>query len=258
MIPKTIHYCWFGKKRKSKLIRDCIKSWKKHCPDFEIVEWNERNTDLSLPFVQEAYKKKKWAFVSDYIRFKVLYDCGGIYLDTDMMVLKSLNDLLANEVFFGTEEQGIVSCGIIGSKKQNSFIKKCFMEYENMNLNKINWIKIVITRITTDLLKLDYSFQDSLEKKTYGDITVYPTDFFYPLPFKNNDAINYKNYIKPETYAVHLWVGSWIVHNEFNFIRNREFRKGFSTAFKNFSWDNLNFKYFKKIISSIKQSLSSK
>lgn len=258
MIPKIIHYCWFGKKRKPKLIRDCIKTWKKYCADFEIIEWNEENTDLSLPFVQKAYKEKKWAFVSDYVRFKALYDHGGIYLDTDMLVVKPLNDLLQHEVFFGTEEYNIVSCGIIGSRKHNSFIKKCFMQYVNMNLTNINWIEIVITRITTDLLQSNYNFQESNEKKTYEDVTIYPTDFFYPLPFKNDDAINYKKYIKPETYAVHLWVGSWIVYNEFIFFRNGEYRKGVSAAFKNFSSDKLNFKYLKKIMSSIKQSFTKK
>lgn len=73
MIPKTIHYCWFGKKKQSKLIRDCIESWKKNCPDFEIIEWNEKNADLSLPFVQKAYKEKKWAFVSDYVRLSLIH-----------------------------------------------------------------------------------------------------------------------------------------------------------------------------------------
>lgn len=258
MISKTIHYCWFGKKKKSKLIKDCIRSWKQHCPEFEIIEWNEKNTDLSLPFVQKAYKSKKWAFVSDYVRFKVLFEYGGIYLDTDMLVLKPLDDLLRHDVFFGAEEQEIVSCGIIGSKKQNAFIKKCFLEYEKMSLVDINWMKIVITRIVTNLLQLNYNFKESIEMKTYDGITIYPSDFFYPLPFKNNDAINYKKYIKSETYAVHLWVGSWITYNEFNFLRNGEYRKGAKTIFKNFSSENLNFKYVKKIFSSIKQSFTKK
>ena len=89
MIPKVVQYCWFGGKKKTKLIKDCIKSWKRYLPDYKIIEWNEKNSDLAHPFVIEAYKLKKWAFVSDYIRLKVLYDFGGIYLDTDMMVLKS-------------------------------------------------------------------------------------------------------------------------------------------------------------------------
>lgn len=256
MISKTIHYCWFGKKKKSKLIKDCIESWKLHCPDFEIIEWNEKNTDLSLPFVQKAYKSKKWAFVSDYVRFKVLYEYGGIYLDTDMMVLKPLNDLLQENCFFGAEETEIVSCGIIGSKKQNKFIQECFLVYEQMDLSsEINWMKIIITRIVTDIFKVKYNFKESITKKTYNEITIYPPVFFYPLPFNNNDAINYKKYIVPESYAVHLWVGSWIVYNEFNFLRTREYLKGGKIIFNKLLSGNINYKYIRKVLSSLKESL---
>lgn len=257
MIPKTIHYCWFGKKKQSKLIRDCIESWKKNCPDFEIIEWNEKNADLSLPFVQKAYKEKKWAFVSDYVRFKVLYEYGGIYLDTDMLVLKPFNDLLHEDCFFGAEEKEVVSCGIIGAKKGNEFIKECMLKYELMDLSsEINWMKIIITIIITEVFRLKYNFRESIDKKSYDGITIYPPAFFYPLPFNNNDVANYKNYIVPESYAVHLWVGSWIVYNEFNFLRNGEYLKGGKIVFNNFLSGNINYKYIRKILSSIKLSLS--
>lgn len=256
MISKTIHYCWFGKKKKSNLIKDCIKSWKKHCPDFEIIEWNEKNTDLSLPFVQKAYKSKKWAFVSDYVRFKVLYENGGIYLDTDMLVVKSLDDLLDEICFFGAEETEIISCGIIGSKKHNEFMKECFLIYEQMDLSlEINWMKIIITRIVTDIFIVKYNFQESISTKMYDGITIYPPTFFYPLPFNNNDAINYKKYIESESYTVHLWVGSWIVYNEFNFFRTGEYLKGGKIIFNNLLSGNINYKYIRKILSSLNESL---
>lgn len=101
-MEKIIHYCWFGGNEKSQIIKKCINSWKKYMPEYKIMEWNEKNIDLSFsPFVIEAYKNKKWAFVSDVIRLKVLYEYGGIYLDTDVELYESLDDLLKNnDAFF--------------------------------------------------------------------------------------------------------------------------------------------------------------
>ena len=99
MLPKVIHYCWFGGAKKPKLVRDCIKSWRNHLTDYEIIEWNESNCDLSHPFLNKCFELKKWAFVSDYIRLKVLYENGGIYLDTDMIVIKTFDNLLLKKLF---------------------------------------------------------------------------------------------------------------------------------------------------------------
>src|SRR5690554_2001513 len=103
-IPKTIHYCWFGNKKKPKIVEECIVSWHKVLSDYEIKEWNETNVDLNGTFVKFTYSKKKWAFVSDYVRLSVLYNHGGIYLDTDMLFLKPLDSFLENDLFFGAEE----------------------------------------------------------------------------------------------------------------------------------------------------------
>ncbi|EIA10424.1 polysaccharide biosynthesis protein CpsM [Flavobacterium frigoris PS1] len=258
-IPKIIHYCWFGGKTKPKLVRDCIKSWKKYLPDYEIIEWHEKNTDLSHPFVKHAYESQKWAFVSDYIRLKVLYENGGIYLDTDMMLLKSLDDFLENECFFGAEEENIVSCGIIGAVKQNKFIKECIEHYDFIDLEKkTNWHKTVVTIIITKLFRTKYHFYGVFDKRiNYDTITIYPINIFYPFPYeKKEDIVNYKQYIKPDSYALHLWVGSWIVYNEFKFLRNGEYWKGFKIIFQKTLCKNLNVKYIRKIISAIKQSLT--
>ncbi|RED19582.1 glycosyl transferase-like sugar-binding protein [Flavobacterium cutihirudinis] len=259
MIPKTIHYCWFGKKRKSKLINDCIKSWKIHCPDFKIIEWNEKNTDLSLPFLQKAYKDKKWAFVADYVRFKALSDHGGIYLDTDMLVLKPLQEFLNDDCFFGAEETEIISCGIIGTNKENQFIKDLLAEYKMFDTTmKIDWKEIIVTKIVTKAFKLKFDFKQSIDIKKYNDITIYPPNFFYPLPFNSDDVLNYEKYIKRDSYTIHLWAGSWIVHNEFNFIRNREYFKAIKIIINNLFSRKVNYKYIRKIASSFKQSLSKK
>ena len=98
-IPKVIHYCWFGKGEMPKIAKKCIKSWEKYCPDYEIICHNEDNFDLSQNrYMREAYEAKKWAFVSDFARLKIIYDHGGIYLDTDVELIKPIDDLLENKV----------------------------------------------------------------------------------------------------------------------------------------------------------------
>ena len=257
-IPKVIHYCWFGGKRKPKLVVDCIKSWQNYLPDYKIIEWNEKNTDLSHPFLKIAYESQKWAFVSDYIRFNALFKYGGIYLDTDMLLLKSLDNFLENDCFFGAEEKNIISCGIIGAVKEHKFIKECIQQYDFINIEKkLNWHEIVITIIITKLFRTQYDFYAVFDQKIkYSSIAIYPIIVFYPLPYKHKEDIaNYKKYIQSESHTVHLWAGSWIVYNEFKFLRNGEYSKGFKILLQNSTFKNLNFKNLRKIISALNQSL---
>ena len=112
MIPKIIHYCWFGRGEKPELAKKCIASWRKSCPDFEIREWNEGNCDyLSIPFMAEAYAAKKYAFVSDVMRLIVLEQYGGVYFDTDVEVLRDITPLLNDEGFIGFENDRYVTSG---------------------------------------------------------------------------------------------------------------------------------------------------
>ena len=108
MIPKIINYCWFGNSNKPLFVKNCIKSWKFHCPDYQIIEWNEKNYDISKNnFCKEAYKAKKWAFVSDYARLEIIRDNGGFYLDTDVKLIKSLNSLRKLNCFFSSDDLSI-------------------------------------------------------------------------------------------------------------------------------------------------------
>lgn len=138
MIPKTIHYCWFGRNPKPKLARKCIRSWKKHCPDYTIIEWNEDNFDISTCplYVRQAYEAKKWAFVTDYVRLKVVYDHGGIYLDVDVEVVKPFDELLNEHAFFGREgaEYGnFVNTGLgFGAEKGADVLQYLMGDYENI------------------------------------------------------------------------------------------------------------------------------
>ena len=142
-IPKVIHYCWFGRKQLPKDAVDCIESWKKYYPDYEIVEWNEDNFNVNIcDYVKEAYAEKKWAFVSDYARFWILYNYGGLYFDTDVEVIKRASDIIAKGSFMGNEyglEQNtvLVNPGLgMGAEKGLAFFKTVLDYYNNIHFDK--------------------------------------------------------------------------------------------------------------------------
>ena len=134
MIPRIIHYCWFGHNPKPKLAKKCIKSWKKKCPDYQIIEWNEDNFDISKSplYVRQAYEAKKWAFVTDYVRLKVVYDCGGIYLDTDVELRKNLDFLLNNKAYFGLEWNSVATGLGFGAEKGTPILRELFEDYNGI------------------------------------------------------------------------------------------------------------------------------
>ncbi|MGO2952817.1 MAG: glycosyltransferase family 32 protein [Lactobacillus sp.] len=134
MIPKKIHYVWVGQQPKSRLIQSCLQTWRRRLPDYEIIEWNEDNFDMhENAYIEQAYRAKKWAFVSDYIRARVLFEQGGIYLDTDVRVLARLDSLLANQAFIGFENATYLSAAIIGAEAGNSFIKAILDSYQHLD-----------------------------------------------------------------------------------------------------------------------------
>ena len=136
MITKKIHYIWVRRKKKPKDVLKCIETWKKHCPDYEIKEWNEKNFDIhSHPFVEAAYQAKKWAFVSDYIRAYAIYHEGGIYMDTDVIVLRNLDDLLENKAFLGFEETNLPLTAVFGAEQYHPFIKKVLDSYNSKKIS---------------------------------------------------------------------------------------------------------------------------
>lgn len=210
MIPKIIHYCWISENPTSELpeeVKECINSWKKFLPDYKIVQWNLNNINIEQNrYMKEAYLSKKYAFVSDYIRLYVLYNYGGIYLDTDVKVIKSFDKLLNNKVFMGFETlDGIATC-VIGAEKESSLIKELLEIYTNRDFIKSdgNFDMTPNTLLIKPLLiKYSISFNNMLQKKGY--ITVYPIEYFCPLDRLTGD-IN----ITENTYAIHLFNGSWL------------------------------------------------
>ena len=131
MIPKTIHYCWFGRGEKPKLAQKCIDSWKRNCPDYDIIEWNEDNFDVeSTPYTRYCYHNKKWAYLSDFARLAVVYQNGGVYFDTDVEVLKSIDSLLYYDVFFALEDSYTIATGLgFGACAKNKYILAMMDQY---------------------------------------------------------------------------------------------------------------------------------
>ena len=132
-MKKYIHYCWFGGKPLPKLAKKCIKSWKKYLPDYEIIRWDESNVNLDeCPFIRDAYKSKKWAFVADYARTKALYNYGGIYFDTDMEITKNIDYLFENKTFLGVEDSGKIAVGVWYENKEKNYLPTKLLEFYNL------------------------------------------------------------------------------------------------------------------------------
>lgn len=200
MIPKKIHYVWVGGNPKSKEIKKCIKTWKKHFKDYEIIEWNEDNFDLhENKYIEQAYQAKKWAFVSDYIRAKVIYEQGGIYLDTDVLAVNDLDNLLKDKAFIGFENKQDISAAIFGAQAGHPWIKDILDYYKDRNFtfDKKNQLAGVNTLFVSDILKNKYHLKPNNKEQwlNYG-IHVYP-DGVLCNPSKDSRTI-------------HLFTGTWM------------------------------------------------
>lgn len=207
-IPKRIHYCWFGGKEKPEIVTKCIASWKKHLSDYEFVEWNEENFDIySNCYVKEAYQMKKYAFVSDYVRVHALYHHGGIYLDTDVEVFKSFNDLLHNNSFWGFEQENFIATSTIGAAKGNRLIKLFLDHYRSKKfLKKDGTINDLtnVSMVTAIFEQIGLQRTGNYQKlEEIG--TIYPQTYFSPY-----DYINCRSFKTEETYAMHHFHKSWL------------------------------------------------
>lgn len=204
-IPKIIHYCWFGKKPKGKLIEECIESWKQYLPGYKLVEWNEDTYSSDSFFFNECLAQKKYAFASDYVRFDVLKKQGGIYMDTDMLLLKSLDPLLKDDCFFGYEYENIISCGVIGAIAGEPFIANIQQTLAGVN-NMAFFENYTIVKQVNEL------FAKWKSERSHQLPVIHPIDYFYPYPFAaGGDPMSYKT---NNTIAIHLWNASWF--NDYN------------------------------------------
>lgn len=215
-IPKVIHYVWFGGKPLPPLAEKCIESWKKFCPDYEIVRWDENNFDINYnQYVKEAYVEKKWAFVSDVVRLYALVNYGGIYMDTDVEVIKPLDDLLNNQAFSGFESQNRIPTGLIASVKGQAMLKEFLDEYDNLPFIKQNGeydLTTNVERITNCCLK--YGLVLNNTEQTVNGFKLYPYDYLCPL-----NANTRKWNITDNTYTIHHFSGSWLSDEEKHYVK---------------------------------------
>ncbi|WP_251548061.1 glycosyltransferase family 32 protein [Pumilibacter intestinalis] len=208
MIPKIIHYCWFGGAKKSKLIQKCMQSWRKFCPDYEIKEWNETNFDVHCcKYVEDAYAAKKWAFIADYFRFWVVANHGGIYFDTDIRVYKSFDEFLDCDFFCGYETDEWLEPAIIGGVAHNSVSDTFIQTYETKLFvldGKQDLTPLPIT--FTNHFKNTFSFNlDATVTENNDGIVIFAKPIFRPDRSKRNAPI-----ITKDTAAMHCYSGSWV------------------------------------------------
>lgn len=207
-IPKVIHYCWFGENPLPKSAEKCIKSWKKYCPDYEIIQWNESNFDFSENrYAKEAYEQKKWAFVSDYARLKIIYEHGGIYLDTDVELLKSLNPLLKHDGYMGFQDRLEVASGLgFGACKHHPLIGRLLQDYDNIPFvlenNRLDTTACP-TRNTRTLKQLGLG-NDYKTIQNMDGFYIYPPEYFCPYNYLTGFKRKTKN-----TYSIHHFDASW-------------------------------------------------
>lgn len=219
MIPKIIHYCWFGKNPLPKDAKKYIASWKKYFPDYEIIEWNEDNYDVNCcEYTREAAKEKKWAFVSDFARFDILYKYGGIYFDTDVEVIRSLDDIINNGAFMGIESGTIdnnkklcVASGLgIGAPAGLQIYKEIIDLYKNRHFYDSNGRidqTTVVTIISDLLMKKGILIENNIARCC--GITIYPKDYFCP-----QDYVTGKLEISKNTRTIHHYSSSWMTFSQ--------------------------------------------
>lgn len=201
MIPKVIHYCWFGGNPLPESALKCIESWRKFCPDYEIKEWNEKNYDVNkIQYVKEAYQEKKYAFVTDVARLDIVHREGGIYLDTDVEIVKSLDGLLVHEAYMGMETVGRVNTGLgFGAKKHNLQIKANLELYNDAKFGDM----MTCVTYTTQMLG-GRGLKKNNEVQEINGLVILPTDYLCPLSFETSDLD-----ITENTYSIHHYDMSW-------------------------------------------------
>ncbi len=199
MIPKKIHYIWLGESPLPAMVEKCIESWSQRLPDYEKILWNEKNIDIQNPSYKKALKARKWAFAADIARLHILLEHGGIYLDTDIEIIKDLTPLLNTDLFIGYQDNNLLNAAIVGSVPGNDFIRDSLAAV----IESLKSDYIPIPNIMTGVYnknKSSYMFKHE----------VYPQEYFYPYnPFESEVKNLFHSDITKNTYAIHHWDHSW-------------------------------------------------
>ena len=215
MIPKVIHYCWFGRNPLPELAQKCIASWRKYLPDYEIKEWNEDNFDVNIiPYTAEAYRAKKYAFVSDYARFWILYKYGGLYFDTDVEIIKPMDDIIARGPFMGCENEvrnGATTLGVapglgLGVNPGRGLYKEILNLYSSIHFHIANAAdkQITIVQIVTEKL-VEKGLKNINKIQFIEGVYIYPKDYFCPKDYITNESNMTHN-----TRTIHHYAATWI------------------------------------------------
>lgn len=210
IIPKTIHYCWFSGKPIPDKLQKCIDSWKRYCPDYEIIRWDENNYDIhQVPYMEQAYACRKWGFIPDIARLDLLYRYGGIYLDTDVELLRSLDELLYQPAFCGVEKWGIVNFGGCSGARAGNPVIKAILDFRkdepflrkdgSLNQTTCGYYE------TPPLVKRGLQVNGTTQIIADGMMTVYSSDFFHPF-----DYISGETRLTQNTFSIHHFSGTWL------------------------------------------------
>lgn len=226
MIPKVIHYIWIGGNRLPELALKCIKSWEEKCPDYKIIFWNENNLNIEeCLFAKQAYENKKYGFATDYLRLKIIYEHGGIYLDTDVEVLKAFDELLNLEAFFGFENDEHINTGAgFGAQKGCAILKELMGQYENTSFIKTDGTFDMIACPQRDTIVFkNHGLKQGNSLQEIDGMRFFPSEYFSP--------INYTTGIRKitdKTFSIHHYMASWKDEQE---IKYNDIRKGLVKIF---------------------------
>lgn len=207
MIPKKIHYCWFGSAPMSELNERCLESWRRVMPDYQIKRWDESNTPLDSPYARAAYKKGAWSRLSNLVRMRVLYAEGGIYLDTDAEALRDFGPLLGDRCFLGfqqaEEEADWANGAVWGAEAGHPFLMRCLELTEELfaETGRFPRSPQVLTRVLKESGLREYKQQE------IAGVTLYPAEYFYPYPWFGEFS---PDCVRENTYCIHYWEGSWL------------------------------------------------
>ena len=209
LIPKRIHYCWFSGNPIHRPLQQCIDSWKRVCPDYEIIRWDESNYDICKnKYMQQAYAHQKWGYIPDYARLDIIYHYGGIYLDTDVELIRNLDELLYQPAFCSTEKWGVINMGICGAQPGNADIQAMLTHRASASFLYPDGTENLISSGIYDTLPLvERGLQ--LNGKTQvipnGTMIAYASEFFQPF-----DYISGETYITKNTFSIHHFSGTWL------------------------------------------------
>ena len=249
MIKKTIHYCWFGGGYKPQLAEKCINSWKRYCPQYEIIEWNESNFDIEAcpEYVKQAYKEKLYAFVSDFARLKIISENGGIYFDTDVELIKPLDRLLEYDAFFGFEDKYRIATGLgFGAIQGHPILSELMEDYNRMSFYKedgsINYI--TCPNVNTHIFLKHGLIQNDKRQFLDGNILILPTIYLCPINYETD-----KRRYSFKTISIHWFAKSWMTEESIK--KHAERRKEVIRDF----WVHLPNRLIKKIIGEERYSI---